>query len=71
MFLEELNEHRQIFADLHSLEDELEKAVSKISELLLAGGKLLIAGNGGSAAIANHYVCDYLKFLSTTSPATH
>jgi len=24
---------------------------------------IFVCGNGGSAAIANHYVCDYLKFL--------
>ena len=25
--------------------------------------KIFICGNGGSAAIANHYICDYLKLL--------
>lgn len=59
MFLAELNEHRQIFADLHILENELETAVSKISELLFAGGKLLIAGNGGSAADAQHIAAEF------------
>ena len=25
--------------------------------------KIFVCGNGGSAAIANHYICDYLKFF--------
>ncbi len=25
--------------------------------------KIFVCGNGGSAAIANHYICDYLKLL--------
>ena len=24
---------------------------------------IFVCGNGGSAAISNHYICDYLKFL--------
>ena len=28
---------------------------------------IFVCGNGGSAAISNHYVCDYLKFLRQNS----
>ena len=28
---------------------------------------IFICGNGGSAAIANHYLCDYLKLLRTNT----
>ena len=42
---------------------DLEIASHKILETIKKNKKIFVCGNGGSAAIANHYVCDYLKFL--------
>ncbi|WP_440913070.1 SIS domain-containing protein [Candidatus Pelagibacter sp.] len=42
---------------------QIEKASSKILETIKKKGTIFVCGNGGSAAISNHYVCDYLKFL--------
>ena len=28
---------------------------------------IFVCGNGGSSAISNHYVCDYIKSLSTNT----
>ena len=42
---------------------ELEEVPIKILETIKKKGTIYVCGNGGSAAIANHYVCDYLKFL--------
>ena len=42
---------------------ELEKVPNKILETIKKNGTIYVCGNGGSAAIANHYVCDYSKFL--------
>ena len=42
---------------------ELEKAAVKIVETTKKKRTIYVCGNGGSAAISNHYVCDYLKFL--------
>ena len=43
------------------------KKFSMIVELLESTfkkkGQIFVCGNGGSAAIANHYICDYLKLL--------
>ena len=41
----------------------MEKVSKKILETVKAKGTIFVCGNGGSAAISNHYVCDYLKFL--------
>ena len=41
----------------------IEKAASKIYETIKKKNTIFVCGNGGSAAIANHYICDYLKFL--------
>ena len=43
--------------------NELEKVPIKILETIKKNGTIYVCGNGGSAAIANHYVCDYSKFL--------
>lgn len=43
--------------------DQIEKASLKILETVKRKGTIFVCGNGGSAAISNHYVCDYLKFL--------
>ena len=42
---------------------QIEKASSKILQTVKKKGTIFVCGNGGSAAISNHYVCDYLKFL--------
>jgi len=43
------------------------KKLSSIVDLLIATfktkNKIFVCGNGGSAAISNHYICDYLKLL--------
>tara|TARA_Y100001970_G_C14168861_1_gene822932 strand:+ start:74 stop:649 length:576 start_codon:yes stop_codon:yes gene_type:complete len=41
----------------------IEKAALKIYETIKKKNTIFVCGNGGSAAIANHYICDYLKFL--------
>ena len=41
----------------------MEKASDKIIDTVKKKGTIFVCGNGGSAAISNHYVCDYLKFL--------
>ena len=44
-----------------------EKKLIEASRLILQKIKnnknIFVCGNGGSAAIANHYVCDYIKFF--------
>ena len=32
---------------------------------ILSNSNIFVCGNGGSAAIANHYICDFLKGLRT------
>ncbi len=40
---------------------EIEKAVLKIKETLINGGKILLCGNGGSAADAQHIACEFIE----------
>ncbi len=41
--------------------DELDAAVRTILRTINLGGKIYVCGNGGSAAIADHFCCDCLK----------
>ena len=47
--------------------DPLSKAIGLMSKSLDSKHKIMACGNGGSAAIANHYLCDYLKLLRTNT----
>lgn len=41
----------------------IEAASNQILKTIYKKKTIYVCGNGGSAAISNHYVCDYLKFL--------
>ena len=41
------------------------RALFTVEQCILNNGTIYICGNGGSAAIADHFVCDFMKGLST------
>ena len=41
----------------------LDKIINLLIKKIKNKKQIFICGNGGSAAIANHYICDYLKLL--------
>ena len=43
--------------------NELKKATKLIIDKIKKNNTIFVCGNGGSAAIANHYVCDFIKFF--------
>jgi D-sedoheptulose 7-phosphate isomerase len=49
--------------DLHEI---LAAAAQAVSSAMLNSGKLLVAGNGGSAADAQHLVAEFVSRLRTT-----
>lgn len=49
------------YPELHSIEAEISQAFDLIKNSYQEGGKLLIAGNGGSAADAEHLVGELMK----------
>ncbi|MBF0426388.1 MAG: SIS domain-containing protein [Magnetococcales bacterium] len=62
-----VQEYLQAFnRSLHALDaSAMERAGVILADLYRRGGKLLVCGNGGSAAIANHWLCDHLKGVQT------
>ena len=51
---ENLNELGRVLGSLRDLEPELHEAANRCIAALECGGKLLVCGNGGSAAEAQH-----------------
>lgn len=45
----------------------IDTAAELILKTIVNKKKILVCGNGGSAAISNHYVCDYLKFFRSNT----
>lgn len=54
-----------------SIHDCLIAEAERISAALRAGGKLMIAGNGGSAADAQHLAAEFVSRLTIDRPALH
>jgi|GEM_PF-2836848 D-sedoheptulose 7-phosphate isomerase len=63
IYLKELNEHREVVAQLTGLAEKVIAVSERISYAMDQGGKLLICGNGGSAADAQHFI--FSKLLCT------
>lgn len=51
----------EVKESLFSLSPLIEKAVLKIKETLKRGCKILLCGNGGSAADAQHIACEFIE----------
>ena len=47
--------------------NKLKLASNLIKSVIKKGNTIYVCGNGGSAAIANHYVCDFLKYFRQRS----
>lgn len=63
------NEHLEAANALHKLSSSVSDAVDMIYSSLAAGGQLLIAGNGGSAADAQHIAAELTgRFLLERHP---
>ena len=56
-------EHSKIFKSISKT--NLNFAIKIINKKYLNGKKVFVCGNGGSAALANHFACDHQKILST------
>ena len=47
--------------------ENIQQASDLILKTVKRNNTIFVCGNGGSAAISNHYICDYLKFLRERS----
>jgi D-sedoheptulose 7-phosphate isomerase len=59
IFLKNLEEHQAIFEKLGDLDGSIEKAIKLISSSLESDSKLMVCGNGGSAADSQHIAAEF------------
>ena len=57
-YLPFLHEHLNLFSRLDSLGDVAVRAAGWMAETINSGGKILVCGNGGSAADAQHFAAE-------------
>jgi phosphoheptose isomerase len=68
-FQQNLDEHRALFARLESLAEPVERAATLMVEALSAGRKLMLCGNGGSAADSQHLAAEFTgRFIDDRRP---
>src|SRR5690242_16157777 len=64
-----LEQHQQLFSRMHVLGPTIESACDRITEALAAGHKLLLCGNGGSAADCQHIAAELTgRFVADRRP---
>lgn len=69
LFLSNLAEHQRVFERLGPLDADVARAGQLIAGSLAAGGKLLVCGNGGSAADAQHIASELTgRFIKDRKP---
>jgi D-sedoheptulose 7-phosphate isomerase len=68
-FQQNLDEHRDLFTRLDALAAPVEQAARLIAGTLSAGGKLMLCGNGGSAADSQHLAAEFTgRFIKDRRP---
>lgn len=63
VFLEALAEHRRVVDRLPQLDEPLQRAIDACARALQRGAKLLLCGNGGSAADCQHIAAELVGRL--------
>ena len=53
-----LLEHQRLFANLHSIQDDIERGLETLRKCIEDGNKILLCGNGGSAADCQHFAAE-------------
>lgn len=64
-----LSSHQQVVTSLRDLEHEILSAATMISDVFVNDGRLLLCGNGGSAADAQHIAAEFSgRYLLERTP---
>lgn len=69
VFVDNLIEHNALFSKLENLEPEIQKSTNIIISSLKSRNKLMICGNGGSAADSQHIAAEFTgRFVKDRLP---
>jgi D-sedoheptulose 7-phosphate isomerase len=53
-----LLEHQRLFASLHSIAPQIDAALQLLKACIIRGNKIMLCGNGGSAADCQHFAAE-------------
>lgn len=68
-FLTNLHEHMVLFQQLNGLDSSISQAIDACVQSLQKGGKLMLCGNGGSAADSQHLAAEFTgRFIKDRPP---
>jgi D-sedoheptulose 7-phosphate isomerase len=68
-FERSLAEHQDVFESIGRLGDAIDNAITLAADSLRAGGKILLCGNGGSAADSQHIAAELVgRFVTERVP---
>lgn len=69
LFAFNLDEHQQLMSRLRSLNNVVQAAVEALTDVVGNGGKILLCGNGGSAADCQHIAAEFTgRFIEERRP---
>ena len=69
LYLQQLEEHRELFSVMESVAEAVVAAAGLITRCLVQGGKLMFCGNGGSAADSQHLSAEFTgRFVRDRRP---
>ena len=68
IFLSNLNEHMALCQQLGTLDTSVSQAIQACVQSLQKGGKLMLCGNGGSAADSQHLAAEFTGRFSKDRP---
>lgn len=69
LFLHNLKQHLELFQQLGVLAPSVGEGARLVADSLRAGGKLMICGNGGSAADSQHIAAEFTgRFIADRKP---
>ena len=69
IFQKEITAHQRCFDDLTLIETQVDAIGQKLAEVITGGGKILVCGNGGSAADTQHFAAEVVGRLMVDRPA--
>jgi D-sedoheptulose 7-phosphate isomerase len=69
LFLDNIKQHQQVIATLADLAPQVSAAAEMLAAALRRGAKILLCGNGGSAADSQHLAAEFVgRFLADRRP---
>lgn len=69
LFARNLSQHIELMARLDALDGAVMQAATTVADTLRSGGKLMLCGNGGSAADSQHIAAEFTgRFIKDRKP---